>query len=473
MNRQAFADMNRLFKIFRMKVNKNRGFLIMCILVCFALSCSKQKKDNQDAAYNKIAYNQSLDIFPNPERGFIHNAIVMSEGDNLNPSWLDALSAENVTMIMRFYYLEKFKDQPVSEKELQLIQTDMQYLRDAGLKCVLRFAYTDDMSGTDAPLSIIEQHLDQLKPVFEANKDVIAFVQAGFIGAWGEWHSSSNGLATTDNERNMLYKLLSVLPAEIMVQVRTPGAKQQIFGTTLTIGSDIAYTDEKRSRVGHHNDCFLAGGTDYGTYTNILADKEYISKEALYVPTGGETCPPEGTFPACATSQSEMKQLKWTYLNLDWYQPVINAWKNAGCFNEFQRSLGYRLALVSARLLKEVVAEQDFNMEIILTNRGYAPLYNYKTTSLIFKNKTSGNIYPIELPVDLRDCKPNGLLTINNSVKLAGIPQGDYDLYLKISDRSENLKNRIEYSVRLANTDIWDQVSGMNNLKHQVKIIPK
>jgi len=400
-------------------------------------------------------------------------ADVHSEGDNLNPVWLNALRADNVSLIQRFYYLENFKDQPISGTELQLIQTDMQYIRNAGLKCVLRFGYTDDMSGTDATLSIIEQHLDQLQPVFEANKDVIAFVQAGFIGAWGEWHSSSNGLATAENEQKILYKLLSVLPAEIMVQVRTPGAKQQIFSTTLPIESGIAYTDDKRARVGHHNDCFLAGGTDYGTYTNIQADKEYISKEALYVPTGGETCPPEGTFPGCSTAQTEMKLLKWTYLNLDWYQPVLDAWRKSGCFGEFQRNLGYRLVLVSAKFPKQVVADQDYKVEIILTNRGYAPLYNYKITSLVFKNKTSGNIYPIELPVDLRKCKPNGLFTISNSVKLTGIPQGEYDLYISITDRSENLKNRMEYKVRLANTNTWDEVSGMNSLMHQVKITAK
>ena len=455
-----------------MKAVKNRGLLIIVIIGCIALGCSKQKKDNK-TAFAEITYEQSLDIFPNPERGFIHNADVKSEGVNLNPTWLEALRADNVTMIMRFYYLEKFKDQPISVTELQLIQTDMQYLRDAGLKCVLRFAYTDEMSGTDAPVSIIEQHLDQLKPVFEQNKDVIAFVQAGLIGAWGEWHSSSNGLATVSNERIVLYKLLSVLPTEIMVQVRTPGAKQQIVGTTAPIDASIAYTNENRARIGHHNDCFLAGGTDYGTYSNIQADKTYISQDALYVPTGGETCPPEGVFPACSTGQTEMKLLRWTYLNLDWYQPVINAWRNAGCFNEFQRNLGYRLALISARLPIQVVAGQDYNPEIILTNRGFAPLYNYKITNLIFKNKTSGDIYPVEMPVDIRDCKPNGLFTINSSVKLTGIPQGDYDLFLKITDRSENLKDRIDYMIRLANSDTWDQLSGTNNLKHMVKITAK
>jgi hypothetical protein len=451
-------------------------YLAALLLMCIALSsfngCKKPKSDD-DQNITTIQYEQSMDIFPNPERGFIHMADVKSEGENLSPLWLANLRSENVSMMNRVFYLDKFKDQPISEQELQLIRTDLHSMRDAGIKCVLRFAYTDDMEGTDAPLSIVKQHLDQLKPVFEENKDVIAFVQAGFIGAWGEWHSSSNGLATVENEREVLYKLLSVLPAEIMVQVRTPGAKQNIFNTTAPIESAIAYTSENRARVGHHNDCFLAGGTDYGTYTNIQADKEYISKEALYVPTGGETCPPEGIFPACSVAQTEMKLLKWTYLNLDWYQPVIEAWRNSGCFEEFQRNLGYRLVLTNAKLPKQVAAGQDFKVEITLTNKGYAPLYNFKTTNLVFKNKTSGNTYQFELPVDIRTCKPNGTLTIIKSVKLTEIPQGDYDLYLSINDRSANLKNRIEFSVRLANTTTWDEAKGMNNLKHQVKITAK
>ena len=446
--------------------------LLFCIALSLASGC---KKPNGDSNTNltTIQYEPSTTIFPNPERGFIHMADVKSEGENLNPLWLANLRSENVSMMNRVFYFDKFKTLPLSEQELQLIRTDLQSMRDAGIKCILRFAYTDDMAGTDAPLSIVKQHLDQLKPVFEENKDVIAFVQAGLIGAWGEWHHSSNGLATVENEREVLYKLLSVLPVEIMVQVRTPGAKKNIFNTTAPIESAIAYTSENRARVGHHNDCFLAGGTDYGTYTNIQADKDYISKEALYVPTGGETCPPEGPFPDCATARTEMQLLKWTYLNLDWYQPVISAWRNSGCFDEFQRNLGYRLVLVSAILPKEVSTDGDFVPEIKITNKGYAPLYNYKTTSLLLKNVSTGEFYQFDLPVDMRTCKPNGILTITNSIKLSGVPQGDYKLYLKLADKSETLKNRKEYSVRLANTNVWDDQTGLNDLLHQLKVVSK
>jgi hypothetical protein len=460
-------------KIIVVKALMNYRILTMCMLLSLVLCCSKQEGDNTDAAFNKLTYEQSTQIFPNPERGFIHHLEAVSEGEGLDLIHLKSLRNENVSMILRMYYLEKFKNLPLSVAQLTLFNDDMAKLREAGIKCVLRFAYTADMAGTDASLTIVEQHLDQLKPFFEANKDVIAFVQAGFIGAWGEWHNSSNGLATIENERIVLYKLLSVLPTEILVQVRTPGVKQQIFNTTLPIESTIAYTDDKRSRVGHHNDCFLAGGTDYGTYINITADKDYISKEALYVPTGGETCPPEDVYPDCSTGQTEMKLLKWTFLNLDWYQPVINVWKNSWCYDEFQRNLGYRLCLMNTKLPKEVALNKPFNVEITLTNKGYAPLYNFKITNLVLKDKTSGNIYSIELLADIRKCKPNGLFTIDENVDITGIPQGEYDLYLNITDRAENLKDRVEYKVRLANTNIWEETLGMNNLLLQLKINAK
>ncbi|MEO8766140.1 MAG: DUF4832 domain-containing protein [Ginsengibacter sp.] len=456
-----------------MKLKRFLGIVIIPVFIWCCFTCAKSKTGGKNDTAKEIKYEQSNDIFPNPERGFIHNLEIHSEGTPLDPAMLAALKNENVSMILRLYYLENFKAQPINNAELSLITSDMQKLRDAGVKCVLRFAYTDDINGTDAPFSIISQHLDQLKPVLDENKDVIAFVQAGLIGAWGEWHSSSNGLATVENERKVLDKLLSVLPAEIMVQVRTPGQKQQIFNTTLPVSPAIAYTSEKAARVGHHNDCFMASADDYGTYSNVQADKEYISNEGLFVPTGGETCPPDppGSTPTCTVATSTMKQLRWTYLNLDWYEPTINAWKAAGCFEELQRSLGYRLALETASFPAQVAVNQELMINITITNKGYAPLYNHKITTLILKDQTSGEIHEIEVPVDLRECKPLAELKIDKMVKTTGIPRGVYALYLKIADNSANLKNRSAYSVRLANTNVWvEENGGMNNLQHQLKI---
>ena len=61
----------------------------------------------------------------------------------------------------------------------------MAAMREAGVKCVLRFAYTSAIEAPDAPLSIIQTHIDQLKPYLAKNADVIAVWQAGFIGSLG------------------------------------------------------------------------------------------------------------------------------------------------------------------------------------------------------------------------------------------------------------------------------------------------
>ena len=455
-----------------MKLNMKYKIFLPAFLFCCLISCKKNKTEVVPVIDDGINYELSNSIFPNPERGFLRTLIVYSEGDSLNLAQLNLLRGENISLVLRFFYLEAFKDKAISATELSLMQSDLDKIRQAGLKAVLRFAYTDNLAGTDAPYEIVAQHLDQLQPIFENNKDVIAFVQAGFIGAYGEWYISSNGLATIDNERKVLTKLLSVLPAALMTQVRTPGIKQQIFNTTLPVSNDIAYTNESRARVGHHNDCFLTGGTDYGTYNNIVAEKQYISDEALYVPTGGETCPPtDGYNPSCTEGRNEMKLLKWTYLNLDWYPPTIAAWRASGCFDEFQTNLGYRLALVNGKFPDQAVINTSISINITVTNKGYAPLYNKKNSYLIFKNKTTGQFYEAPLTVDLRTCKPTATIAIQEAVSLAGIPAGDYDLYLRIADRAANLKPRIEYAVRLANTDVWvEENGGMNKLMHTVKI---
>ncbi len=92
----------------------------------------------------------------------------------------------------------------------------MDLLRDNGFKIILRFAYTfnEPEPHNDAPLEIVLSHIDQLTPILQRNADVIALMEAGFIGRWGEWHNSSNGLANTSDMRTILFKLLDALPKE-------------------------------------------------------------------------------------------------------------------------------------------------------------------------------------------------------------------------------------------------------------------
>ena len=53
-----------------------------------------------------------------------------------------------------------------------------------------RGAGGDYTSYEDPDQDIIEKHIAQLAPVFSQNADVIALFEAGFVGPWGEWHTT-------------------------------------------------------------------------------------------------------------------------------------------------------------------------------------------------------------------------------------------------------------------------------------------
>ncbi|HLT51805.1 MAG TPA: DUF4832 domain-containing protein, partial [Arenibacter sp.] len=410
-------------------------------------------------------------VISNPERGFMHHWQVDSEGTPLSLAALNNLKAENVTIINRIYYLDPFKDSDLSTAQLDLIKTDFDRLRTAGVKCILRFAYNNDQEETDAPLSIIERHLDQLKPIVTDNADVIAFVQAGFIGSWGEWYYTTNNLTTPENKKAVIAKLLQVFPKEIKIQVRTPLYKQEIFGSSTPMDVTVGFGTTDIARIGFHNDCFLASINDYGTYQNIDVEKNYISKEALFVPTGGETCPPvDVPLAGCITAETEMKLLKWTYLNLDYYGPVLQEWRDNSCFDDFQKKLGYRLLLKTSKLDKEAIANGSFELNTTMTNVGFAPVYNTKNAFLVFKSVPDGTVYQKALTFDVRRIAPDSDYNIKEPVNLSGIPAGDYELSIKIGDGSVSLSDRPEFSIRLANTDTWEAATGRNKLLHTLTI---
>src|SRR5690606_21167530 len=97
---------------------------------------------------------------------------------------------EKITLIVRVFYLENFRNAPISQDYLNKIQADFNAVRNAGIKIIPRFAYSDsDVAGQrDASKAQIISHINQLQPLFQNNADVIASVQAGFIGSWGEWY---------------------------------------------------------------------------------------------------------------------------------------------------------------------------------------------------------------------------------------------------------------------------------------------
>ena len=170
----------------------------------------------------------------NPERGFRLETAVDLVINKDNPTLqLDTLAtkyaSDSISLSQSYFYLTFLTGKRLSDSDFQTMQRYFDRLQQLGKKAVLRFAYEKDFMNR-APIGpTLEEalaHLDQLKPFLYRNKDLILVVQAGVIGAWGEWHSSIHRLENSDKAKiAILEKLLEIVPQEKDIQVRLPEFK--------------------------------------------------------------------------------------------------------------------------------------------------------------------------------------------------------------------------------------------------------
>lgn len=433
------------------------------------------------AQTSTINYNISNATIFNPERGFYKHTETHSSGYNaLNQSTLTGYRTnENIGLILRVFYLEDFVNSPISSSYLTNMQSDFAKVRNAGIKCIVRFAYSDDNDNgapQDASKAQILSHIAQLTPVLQANADIIPVMQAGFIGAWGEWYYTDHfGMNPnqTDyaNRKEVVNALLAALPAGKMVQIRTPALKQNTYNVTSALSLTQAFTSTAVARLGHHNDCFLASEDDYGTYNNIATEYPYLEQETKYVPMGGETCAINAPRSECTTAVQEMAKFHWSYLNLDYHPGVISEFENDNCFSTIENRLGYRFEMVNAVLPTSANINLPMPITIKVKNGGFATPYNQRTAYLVLRNTVTDAEFSVPLSTNPRFWNAGTSVNVVESVNLpSNIVAGSYKMFLHLPDSNPSLTSRPEYAIRMANDLTWDPVKGYNDLKHTVNI---
>ena len=423
-----------------------------------------------------VNYQEDKGNILNPGRGFFHFVSSIKYDELL------AYRKEGISLVYINYNIGSYKNGPISASFLRKLEQNFSILRKAGMKAVIRFSYTnkDTPPYGDARPEIVMKHVQQLKPILRANSDVILVLQAGFIGAWGEWYytdyySKSPGVVTAKDwalRRQLVDSLLAAMPADRMVQVRTPEYKIKLLNLNsyTPVSPKQAYSDLPIARIAHHNDCFVAGPFDEGTYTDSTVQKPYLAKDTKFTIMGGETCK-KCAQSVCSNALEELRRFHWTFLNLDYNPSVINEWKNEGCFPKIWQKLGYRFRLLSGDIQSQSKPGGVVNLKLKLLNDGWANPTNPRNVEIILKNKKTGKQYYASPEGDMRLWPIHD--TINLNIK-AGLPeniqQGNYDFFLDLSDGDTRLMNRPEYSIRLANIGLWDSISGYNALNVSLKV---
>ena len=246
-----------------------------------------------------------------------------------------------------------------------------------------------------------------------------------------------------------------------------------------------AYSGSPRARLGHHNDAFLYGEKNQGTYTDTATQKPYLAKETLYVPMGGETDITDDVkemvevWASREKTIAEMSRLHWTFIQGYYSQTVTDEWRKPanGTFDELNRRLGYRYQLVQSTIDDEVEQGDPLSVKLQICNAGFAPLYNERHAYIVLKG-VQNTEYRIQMKSDPRTWLPNGVVTeIDEQIAIpSSVPTGTYHLYLHMPDAYASLAADSRYAVRFANTGVWDEETGYNDLNAEVtineKIIP-
>lgn len=427
-----------------------------------------------------VNYSPSTENFSNPERGFYHHKETRASNYSLltQSSLANYRTNEKITLILRLYYLDQFLTSPISQTFLDNIATDMTRTRNAGIKCILRFAYSSSttLGQRDASKAQILSHIQQLTPIFNANSDIITAVQAGFIGTYGEWYYTDHfGMNPTTadyaNRREVVDALLTALPSSIKIQVRTPKLKQRLFNSTVALTQSQYFNNIAGSRVGHHNDCFLSDASDVGTYTNIATEYPYLAQETKFVPMGGESCDFDPNRSTCNVGTSEMALFHWSYMNIDYYPEVIDGFEDNNCLNDIKKKLGYRYELVSGTFPNTVSSNGLLNVALNIKNTGFASVYNDRTAYIVLKNTVTNQTYSLPLASNPKLWLDTNVIPINEQLTLPNdIVPGNYQMYLHLPDKSATISARPEYAIRLANENTWEATTGYNKLNHTLNV---
>lgn len=416
-----------------------------------------------------LTYTASTADFPNPERGF---HAFRGHDDMWGLAALRAGSPPR-TLVFGRILASAFKGKDFDAAFLASIQQMFDDVRAAGLKVNPRVAYNDGPEagcpaqyGCDAPLAQVLAHIAQLKPLWTKNADVINVVDPGFIGGWGEWHTSSNGLDSPANKKAIMEAILAAVPTARMVYIRTPDAKRAMFTTALTASN--AFDGSNVARVGHLNDCFLSSPDDEGTYAGsgwpLSQELDYIGSEGAFVPCGGESCALHARS-LCPNALAEMAKLHTNHLNHDYFGGVIDRWKTDGCHDEISRRLGYRFTLKSATVPSSAKPGAVIDVTLVVTNSGFGELFNPRPLRLLVLDAAGGVLAEQTVPgVDPRRWRAAEDSTVSASITMPALASGTVQLALALPDPAPSLAADPRYAVRFANVDApplsWSAATG-------------
>lgn len=370
--------------------------------------------------------------------------------------------------------------------------------RKNGCMIAMRFRY-DDLGKDNPEPATFEQvlhHIDQIKEsgLLEKYKDIIAYVEAGLVGKWGEMHGGK--YVTVDYKAKVLEATLQAVPAPIPVTVRTPDIFAEWIGIerkelnnfelidSITESEYSTTIQENKDRVGLFNDGYMGSVNDLGTFSNREIETDWINHQTLTSYYGGEfsgahdfaqsfdTYLPENAIP-------EMYKTHLSYINCNIFpfykdftfseeysvEGVDNsAYYGQNVFQFIRDHIGYRFVIRDSKLTPKTQQGGNVTVNFSIENTGFANVIPQVQSYVILEK--DGVFAYAEADTDCR--KWNSCETTENTLNIKlpdNLPVGDWNVMLKLNMATPlSLTNMNGRSIRFANKDVWDSSIAANYL---------
>lgn len=372
----------------------------------------------------------------------------------------------------------------------------LQNCRNNGCMVALRFRY--DANGKDNPepasFEQVLNHIQQIKDsgLLEKYSDILAYVESGFVGKWGEQHGGK--YTSVQYKAQVLEAMLQAVPAPIPVTVRTPdifaewaGIKRSELNDTELISSltESQYTTDiqaNKDRIGLYNDGYMGSDSDLGTYANREIETDWLHNQTFTSYFGGEfsgnlswaqkydTYLPENAIP-------EMYKTHLSYINSNIFQLYkdytfsaeydVDGVDNSAYYGEnvyqfIRDHIGYRFVLRNSEITSETVQGGDVQVNFEVENTGFAGVIPSVQSYVILEKD---GVYTLaESDIDCHDWQSCTKSAETLDIKIPdNLPSGEWNVYIKLNMGTEadtmNMSNR---SIRFANNDTWNGALGAN-----------
>ena len=138
--------------------------------------------------------------------------------------------------------------------------------------------------------------------------------------------------------------------------------------------------------------------------------------------------------------------------------------------DEIKRRLGYRFVLTQAKFNENISVDGKLQIALNIKNEGFAAPFNPREVQIVLSKKGTTEKLIFNINTDPRRWAAGNTTEVGTEITLPkNLTAGEYNVYLNLPDPYKSLSTRPEYSIRLANKEVWEPQTGYNKI-HTIKI---